>query len=319
MMMMMMMMKLSRRLHTRRRPAPGAVYSCSSSAAAMLAAVSSNLKNKQQNHYCFSSSSGTTARKACSPPTSGANNANKGVMFAAAGVVATGLCLLYSAHNHDGDSRLKKEQERQPSCSISNKTAAVLSLSFPNAATTTRLDDDGSEPFYSGIFPFSRSRLRGYKTVNRLEQTSARGETLESKYVVNWKEPLGRGAFGAVYVATNRKTQEKVAVKKISQRYTDSEAFQREADALLHIRACGGHPNICGLRENYNPKGDGHFYLVLDLVSGGEMFDNLCNQGAYSEADAAHMVRDIASALAFMHGIGIVQYVLHCYFIFMFL
>ena len=48
------------------------------------------------------------------------------------------------------------------------------------------------------------------------------------------------------------------------------------------------------------------YYLILDLVSGGEMFDHLIDYGAYSEADAARLMYEIASALAFMHGVGVV-------------
>jgi serine/threonine protein kinase len=50
-----------------------------------------------------------------------------------------------------------------------------------------------------------------------------------------------------------------------------------------------------------------YYYLILDLVSGGEMFQHLIEYGAYSEADAARLMREVASALAFMHGIGIVH------------
>jgi serine/threonine protein kinase len=37
------------------------------------------------------------------------------------------------------------------------------------------------------------------------------------------------------------------------------------------------------------------------------MVDHLCRQGPYSEADAARLVREVASALAFCHGIGLVH------------
>ena len=50
-----------------------------------------------------------------------------------------------------------------------------------------------------------------------------------------------------------------------------------------------------------------HFYLVMDLISGGEMFDHLSHDGAYSEADAARLIFEIASALAFLHGVGTFQ------------
>ena len=76
-------------------------------------------------------------------------------------------------------------------------------------------------------------------------------------------------------------------------------------DAFLHIRKSGGHPNLCGLRENFD-EGD-FYYLVLDLVRGGEMFDHLIKDGAYSEADAARLVREVGSALSFLHGIGLVH------------
>jgi serine/threonine protein kinase len=149
------------------------------------------------------------------------------------------------------------------------------------------------------------SRLARSSTIRRMQDTSTQA-TLRSKYDVQWNAPLGEGGFGAVYLAKDRKTKELVAVKKISKNYTDDASFQKEMNAFLHIRQCGGHPNICGLRENFD-EGD-HFYLVLDLVSGGEMFDHLINNGAYSEADAARLVREVGSALAFIHGIGCVHF-----------
>uniref|UniRef100_A0A7S2YCT2 cGMP-dependent protein kinase n=1 Tax=Entomoneis paludosa TaxID=265537 RepID=A0A7S2YCT2_9STRA len=143
---------------------------------------------------------------------------------------------------------------------------------------------------------------------------------LETKYRVNWRRPLGEGAFGAVYLATNRSTGERVAVKKISQRFTNQAAFQNEMGALLEIQKAGGHPHINGMQDHFvqppsqqqqqqnNHKSDyGYFYLVLDLISGGEMFDHLCHAGPYSEADAARLIREVASAMNFLHGIGIVH------------
>ena len=97
----------------------------------------------------------------------------------------------------------------------------------------------------------------------------------------------------------------KVALKKISRRYTNSTAFEHETDALLRIYDNGGHPNIGGMRDMYEDSR--HYYLILDLVTGGEMFEHLINYGAYSEADAARLMMEIASALAFLHGIGVIH------------
>ena len=79
-------------------------------------------------------------------------------------------------------------------------------------------------------------------------------------------------------------------------------SFQQEMNAFHQIRLNGNHPNICALKENFDEAG--YYYLVLDLVKGGEVFDKLIQDGPYSEYDAAHLVRDLASALAFLHAIG---------------
>jgi serine/threonine protein kinase len=137
-----------------------------------------------------------------------------------------------------------------------------------------------------------------------MEETKTR-DKLESRYAVQWNRPLGEGGFGSVYLATDKITGEPVAVKKIPKRHTNDEAFQQEMNAFHQIRRNGNHPNICGLRENFD-EGQ-YFYLVMDLISGGEVFDRLIEEGAYSEADAARLVREVGSALAFLHGIGIVH------------
>ena len=136
-------------------------------------------------------------------------------------------------------------------------------------------------------------------------QSSASKATLRSRYRINWFRPLGEGTFGTVYSATDRATGEKVALKKLPKKHTDDLLFTREMDALMHLRGAGGHPNICGLHENFEE--GNHYYITLDLIEGGEMFDHLVQQGAYSEADASRLIREVASALNFMHGIDLVH------------
>jgi len=135
---------------------------------------------------------------------------------------------------------------------------------------------------------------------------SLRARDLSEKYRVDWKTVLGEGAYGSVHPARLSATGEKVALKKMKKRYTDTSSFRTETDALLRIYDNGGHPNVAGLRDMYEDYS--HFYLVMDLVSGGEMFEHLIQYGAYSEADAARLVQEVASALAFLHGVGVV----HC-------
>jgi len=174
--------------------------------------------------------------------------------------------------------------------------------SIPTGAVVS-CDDSKGNVVSPGIMR-NLSRLARHSTVQRLEATST-AASLSSRYTIKWGVPLGEGAFGKVYQGIDNDTLDPIALKKISKQHTSSDAFAREMDALLTIRDQGGHPNICGLRENFEEQG--HYLVVLDLVAGGEMFDYLCTKGAYSEADAARLIREIASALAFVHGIGVVH------------
>ena len=149
------------------------------------------------------------------------------------------------------------------------------------------------------------TNLSRRNTIRLLKQSQNTIDYLRSKYIIDWKNPIGEGAFGAVYKAKNRDTGELLALKKIPKRFTDVTAFQNEINALMRIRDNGGHPGICDLNENYED--ENYYYLLLDFVSGGELFDHLIAMGAYSEKDAARLVREVASALSFLHGIGIVH------------
>jgi len=172
----------------------------------------------------------------------------------------------------------------------------------------------GSDAIVSHMEPLRRqavknpisSQFHQPRNVMISRMRSIKGRGLNEKYNVDWNTVLGEGAYGSVHPARLALTGEKVALKKISKRYTNSSDFFSETDALLRIYDNGGHPNISGLRDMYEDYK--HYYLVMDLITGGELFDHLSNDGAYSEADAARLIFEISSALAFMHGVGVI----HC-------
>jgi serine/threonine protein kinase len=128
---------------------------------------------------------------------------------------------------------------------------------------------------------------------------------LVNKYDVDWNTVLGFGTYGAVYSGINSSNGNRVALKVMSKRGTDQFSFRREATALLQISDNGGHPNITCLRDVYED--DNYYYLVLDLICGGEIFDHLVNEGVFSEDNAIRLMRQAASALLFLHTIGVVH------------
>lgn len=117
---------------------------------------------------------------------------------------------------------------------------------------------------------------------------------------------LGEGGFGKVYRATRRSDGMAVALKRIPKEWTDSDEFQREVNALCKLNdVAGGHPHICQMYDVFEDNNE--YWMSMELIEGGEVFEHLIERGAYSEAMAATFLRQFAEALAFMHSAGVVQ------------
>lgn len=54
-------------------------------------------------------------------------------------------------------------------------------------------------------------------------------------------------------------------------------------------------------------EGEFHVYLVLDLLTGGELFDKLIKKGTYTEKEAAICISKLLSALEYIHSKGIMH------------
>eukprot|EP00977_Amphora_coffeiformis_P023196 scaffold12434_cov177-Amphora_coffeaeformis.AAC.6 len=145
------------------------------------------------------------------------------------------------------------------------------------------------------------------QTVDYLDRTAKPSNALHRKYIIERDALIGVGSFGAVSKATCRETGQVVAIKKLPKESTSDAAVQRELQALLAIRQAGGHPSLTALREHFDDPDHDSYYLVMDLVAGGELFDALCRDGPLSEADAARFTRQAASALNFLHSLGLVH------------
>ena len=48
-----------------------------------------------------------------------------------------------------------------------------------------------------------------------------------------------------------------------------------------------------------------YVYLVLELMSGGELFDRIVEKESYSEKEACDVMRPIVDSIKYCHGIGI--------------
>ena len=117
-------------------------------------------------------------------------------------------------------------------------------------------------------------------------------------------EILGKGTFGCVYRARNKKSGVIRAIKTIKKRAVDRKEQHRlisEVDILKKL----DHPNIVKLYELIED--DRHYHLVTELCIGGELFDRIMEDGHFSETDAAGYIHDIFSAVNVLHSNNIVH------------
>lgn len=227
----------------------------------------------------------------------------------AAVAVATGSAMVYTTSLEDV-SKLHNEHHAfqsapHASTQLVQATSMVLSPTYNPPAMPHQLSSTNANGNVGATKTTLKHTMTSPRNVMLQSRRSVRGRSLNAKYIVDWDTVLGEGAYGSVHPGRLRATGEKVAIKKISRHYTDSSSFKAETDALQRIFDNGGHPNISGLRDMYEDQN--FYYLILDLVTGGEMFEHLIQYGAYSEADAARLMHEIASALAFIHGVGVVH------------
>jgi serine/threonine protein kinase len=121
---------------------------------------------------------------------------------------------------------------------------------------------------------------------------------------------LGSGSFATVYtgnlicqspprVGANGVTiPEEVAIKVIDKKKLSEGAEKDAVMEEVRVQSSVHHPNCVGLYEYFNEKDK--LYLVLELVKGGELFDQIVEKGYFNEREAAHTVQQIALALAYL-------------------
>ncbi|XP_035482062.1 calcium/calmodulin-dependent protein kinase type II subunit beta isoform X2 [Scophthalmus maximus] len=117
-------------------------------------------------------------------------------------------------------------------------------------------------------------------------------------------EELGKGAFSVVRRCVKLCTGQEYAAKiintkKLSAR--DHQKLEREARICRLLK----HSNIVRLHDSISE--EGFHYLIFDLVTGGELFEDIVAREYYSEADASHCIHQILDSVSYTHQHDIVH------------
>jgi len=134
-----------------------------------------------------------------------------------------------------------------------------------------------------------------------VKKPSQKGKLAE-KYLI--AEKLGRGNF-AVVRKVQRKSDGRLFAAKIIKKKNLKERDMRKLHDEVMILQKLTHPNINKLIETFDTKH--HLYMVLQLLTGGELFDSIVKKVCYKEREAADVIRQVARACKYMHANGVIH------------
>uniref|UniRef100_A0A3B5AE67 Calcium/calmodulin-dependent protein kinase type 1D-like n=1 Tax=Stegastes partitus TaxID=144197 RepID=A0A3B5AE67_9TELE len=125
--------------------------------------------------------------------------------------------------------------------------------------------------------------------------------TSNIKEVFDFKGKMGSGSFSEVFMVREKKTGELYALKCLKKKHLAYSNLENEIKVLRRIN----HENVVGLEDFYESRT--HYYLVMQLVSGGELFDRIIDKGVYTEKDASKVINQVLQAVSYLHKNSIVH------------
>ncbi|XP_040184703.1 serine/threonine-protein kinase H1 isoform X1 [Rana temporaria] len=123
-------------------------------------------------------------------------------------------------------------------------------------------------------------------------------QRVTAKYDI--KALIGRGSFSRVVRVEHKASKQPYAIKMIETKYREGrEVCESELNVLRRVR----HTNIIQLIEVFETQE--RVYMVMELATGGELFDRIIAKGSFTERDATHVLQMVLEGVKYLHTLGI--------------
>jgi hypothetical protein len=120
--------------------------------------------------------------------------------------------------------------------------------------------------------------------------------------VYDLKTKIRKGSFATVWECERKDTGEKFAVKIIKReglKPSDDEAVMNEVAVVRSLE----HENIVQFIDFYEEPD--YFFLVMEYMTGGDVFDRIVEKTQYTEKDARDLIKILVKAVEYMHSKGV--------------
>jgi len=118
-------------------------------------------------------------------------------------------------------------------------------------------------------------------------------------------QKLGKGAYGIVWKATERKTKETVALKKIFDAFQNATDAQRTFREIMLLQELAGHENIVLLTNVLKAENDNDIYLVFEYMETD--LHAVIRANILEEVHKQYIIYQLLKALKFMHSGGVLH------------
>ncbi|MFO7567983.1 MAG: serine/threonine-protein kinase, partial [Enhygromyxa sp.] len=117
---------------------------------------------------------------------------------------------------------------------------------------------------------------------------------------------LGRGGMGYVYLGEHVTVGRSVAIKVLTFDWSRTSAVAQRFRAEARAASAAGHPNIVEVFDA-GELPDGRLYLVMEFLTGRNLFEEVQTVGPLPIARACHVMRDVGRAIRAAHEVGIIH------------
>ncbi|XP_042510681.1 serine/threonine-protein kinase Aurora-3 isoform X2 [Macadamia integrifolia] len=142
--------------------------------------------------------------------------------------------------------------------------------------------------------------------MNRSESMEPNRKMVEQQPSGKWSlqdfdigKPLGKGKFGRVYLAREKKSKYIVALKVIFKEQIEKYRLHNQLRREMEIQSSLSHPNVLRLFGWFHD--DERIFLILEYAHRGELYGELRKSGHLSEKHAATYIASLTRALAYCH------------------
>src|SRR3990167_2007619 len=112
-------------------------------------------------------------------------------------------------------------------------------------------------------------------------------------------KPLGRGKFGRVYLAREKKSKQIVALKLMYKKDLQDNGMEKQVKREIEIQTHLRHNNVLRMFGFFYD--NTRVFMILEYASGGELFKKLLESHHFSEELSANYIAQLARALIYCH------------------